>query len=48
MVDQTSYMFVTANVVKTVTNEDVTSDELGGARRIQLNQAFLTWWLIMI
>jgi propionyl-CoA carboxylase beta chain len=32
MVDQTSYMFVTGpNVVKTVTNEDVTSDELGGA-----------------
>jgi len=33
MVDQTSYMFVTGpNVVKTVTNEDVTSDELGGAQ----------------
>lgn len=32
MVDQTSYMFVTGpNVVKTVTNETVTSEELGGA-----------------
>jgi len=32
MVEQTSYMFVTGpNVVKTVTNEDVTSEELGGA-----------------
>ena len=32
MVDQTSYMFVTGpNVVKTVTNEDVTSEALGGS-----------------
>jgi len=32
MTDQTSYMFVTGpNVVKTVTNEEVTSEELGGA-----------------
>jgi propionyl-CoA carboxylase beta chain len=32
MVDGTSYMFVTGpNVVKTVTNEEVTSEELGGA-----------------
>ncbi len=32
MVKNTSYMFVTGpNVVKTVTNEDVTSEELGGA-----------------
>jgi len=32
MVDKTSYMFVTGpNVVKTVTHETVTSDELGGA-----------------
>ena len=32
MVDQTSYMFVTGpNVVKTVTNEAVTAEELGGA-----------------
>ncbi len=32
MVEQSSYMFVTGpNVVKTVTNEDVTSEELGGA-----------------
>ena len=32
MVEHTSYMFVTGpNVVKTVTNEDVTSEELGGA-----------------
>ncbi|RDY61090.1 acyl-CoA carboxylase subunit beta [Flagellimonas nanhaiensis] len=32
MVEGTSYMFVTGpNVVKTVTNEEVTSDELGGA-----------------
>lgn len=32
MVQETSYMFVTGpNVVKTVTNENVTSEELGGA-----------------
>ncbi|MEN8186845.1 MAG: acyl-CoA carboxylase subunit beta [Bacteroidota bacterium] len=32
MVEETSYMFVTGpNVVKTVTNEKVTSEELGGA-----------------
>mgnify|MGYP000147076904 CR=1 FL=1 len=32
MVEQTSYMFVTGpNVVKTVTNEDVSAEELGGA-----------------
>jgi propionyl-CoA carboxylase beta chain len=32
MVEHSSYMFVTGpNVVKTVTHEDVTSDELGGA-----------------
>lgn len=32
MVDRTSYMFVTGpNVVKTVTHENVTSEELGGA-----------------
>ena len=33
MVDQTSYMFVTGpNVIKTVTHEDVTKEQLGGAR----------------
>ncbi|MBT8271241.1 MAG: acyl-CoA carboxylase subunit beta [Bacteroidia bacterium] len=33
MVDHTSYMFVTGpNVVKTVTNENVSSEELGGAQ----------------
>ncbi|RLD20604.1 MAG: methylmalonyl-CoA carboxyltransferase, partial [Bacteroidetes bacterium] len=33
MVENTSYMFVTGpNVVKTVTQEDVTSEELGGAQ----------------
>ncbi len=33
MVEQTSYMFVTGpHVVKTVTQEDVTSEELGGAQ----------------
>ena len=33
MVDETSYMFVTGpEVVKTVTNEDVTKEELGGAK----------------
>ncbi len=33
MVDKTSYMFVTGpNVIKMVTNEDVTFEELGGAR----------------
>lgn len=32
MVEKTSYMFVTGpNVVKTVTHEDITSEELGGA-----------------
>lgn len=32
MVEQTSYMFVTGpNVVKTVTNEEVTAEDLGGA-----------------
>ena len=32
MVDQTSYMFVTGpNVVKTVTNEEVSAEDLGGA-----------------
>lgn len=32
MVEQTSYMFVTGpNVVKTVTNQEVTAEELGGA-----------------
>ena len=32
MVENTSYMFVTGpNVVKTVTHEDVTAEELGGA-----------------
>ena len=33
MVEHTSYMFVTGpNVVKTVTNEEVTAEELGGAK----------------
>lgn len=33
MVEKTSYMFVTGpNVVKTVTNEEVTSEDLGGAQ----------------
>jgi propionyl-CoA carboxylase beta chain len=33
MVDRTSYMFVTGpNVIRMVTNEEVTSEELGGAR----------------
>ena len=32
MVDETSYMFITGpDVVKTVTGEDVTQQELGGA-----------------
>jgi propionyl-CoA carboxylase beta chain len=32
MVDKTSYMFVTGpDVIKTVTHEDVTKEELGGA-----------------
>jgi propionyl-CoA carboxylase beta chain len=32
MVENTSYMFVTGpNVVKTVTNEEITAEELGGA-----------------
>ena len=33
MVDQTSYMFITGpDVIKTVTHEDVTKEELGGAK----------------
>ena len=33
MVDQTSQMFITGpNVIKTVTGEEVTSEQLGGAR----------------
>ena len=33
MVEETSYMFVTGpNVVKTVTHEEVTSEDLGGAK----------------
>src|SRR5690554_7030571 len=33
MVEDTSYMFVTGpNVVKTVTHEEVTSEDLGGAK----------------
>ncbi|WP_458422256.1 carboxyl transferase domain-containing protein, partial [Pseudomonas aeruginosa] len=33
MVDQTSHMFITGpDVIKTVTGEDVTFEELGGAR----------------
>ena len=33
MVDQTSYMFITGpDVIKTVTHEEVTKDQLGGAR----------------
>jgi propionyl-CoA carboxylase beta chain len=41
MVEHTSYMFVTGpNVVKTVTHEVVTSEELGGANtRMLPNQA---------
>ena len=32
MVDKTSYMFITGpDVIKTVTHEEVTKDELGGA-----------------
>ena len=39
MVENTSYMFVTGpNVVKTVTNEEVTSEDLGGARPMLLNR----------
>ena len=39
MVENTSYMFVTGpNVVKTVTHEEVTAEELGGALRTLLNQ----------
>ena len=34
MVDQTSYMFITGpDVIKLVTHEEVTKDELGGAIR---------------
>ena len=36
MVEDTSYMFVTGpNVVKTVTHEEVTAEELGGASAIR-------------
>ena len=40
MVEDTSYMFVTGpNVVKTVTHEEVSSEELGALQPIHLNQA---------
>ena len=40
MVEDTSYMFVTGpNVVKTVTHEEVSSEELGALQLIHLNQA---------
>ena len=39
MVDDTSYMFVTGpDVIKTVTHEDVTKEELGGSDDAQLHQ----------
>ena len=43
MVKDTSYMFVTGpDVVKTVTNEVVTQEELGGAVRTPPNRALPT------
>ena len=49
MVDQTSYMFVTGpDVVKTVTHEEVTKEELGGATTlIMKNQVSLTLFVSM-
>jgi propionyl-CoA carboxylase beta chain len=45
MVEDTSYMFVTGpNVVKTVTNETVTSEELGGAS----THSTKSWWYILL
>ena len=39
MVEETSYMFVTGpNVVKTVTHEEVSSEDLGGLRHMLKNQ----------
>jgi propionyl-CoA carboxylase beta chain len=46
MVEDTSYMFVTGpSVVKTVTNETVTSEELGGAVRTPLSQV---WHILLL
>jgi propionyl-CoA carboxylase beta chain len=45
MVDQTSHMFITGpDVIKTVTGEDVTFEELGGARRTTPSRATRTTW----
>ncbi|GAL81503.1 propionyl-CoA carboxylase beta chain [Algibacter lectus] len=42
MVENTSYMFVTGpNVVKTVTNEEVSSEDLGGAQTMPPNRVLL-------
>jgi propionyl-CoA carboxylase beta chain len=44
MVEHTSYMFVTGpNVVKTVTHEDVSSEELGGAHRLPFGDVLLEY-----
>jgi propionyl-CoA carboxylase beta chain len=46
MVEDTSYMFVTGpSVVKTVTNETVTSEELGGASTHSLSQV---WHILLL
>ena len=45
MVDQTSHMFITGpDVIKTVTGEDVSSEELGGARPTTPSQVWRTTW----
>jgi propionyl-CoA carboxylase beta chain len=44
MVKDSSYMFVTGpEVVKTVTHEEVTAEELGGATRTPPRAAWPTW-----
>ena len=49
MVQDSSYMFVTGpDVVKTVTHETVTAEELGGAQPIQANLVLLIWPLKMM
>ena len=48
MVDKTSYMFITGpDVIKTVTHEDVTKEELGGAVTHNETPAWRTSWPTM-
>ena len=48
MVEDTSYMFVGPDVVKTVTNEEVTQEELGGAKTHTSTSGLLMVLLLMM